>query len=77
MDIPLSKHFLTQRLTQTDHCSVGTYKDNEVTIEWSMTSTAAGSLDASSALNVVSDNFNMYNISKPTYRLVAFICATC
>ncbi|KUI60218.1 putative pectinesterase A [Cytospora mali] len=48
--------------------NTGTYKENVVTIEWSKTSSAAGSLDASGALNVVSDNFNMYNINvKNTY----------
>ncbi|ROV90134.1 hypothetical protein VPNG_09806 [Cytospora leucostoma] len=44
------------------------YKQNVVNIEWSKTSSAAGSLDASAALNVVSDNFNLYNINvKNTY----------
>ncbi|ROV91875.1 hypothetical protein VMCG_09179 [Cytospora schulzeri] len=47
---------------------VGTYKDNVVNIQWSKTSSAAGSLDQSGALNVVSDNFKLYNINvKNTY----------
>ncbi|KAK7739654.1 hypothetical protein SLS53_005621 [Cytospora paraplurivora] len=47
---------------------VSSYKKNVVNIEWSKTSSAAGSLDASAALNVVSDNFKLYNINvKNTY----------
>lgn len=39
------------------------YKSNVVTITHSQTSTAAGSLDASSTANIKSSNFNAYNIN--------------
>ncbi|KAI8629140.1 carbohydrate esterase family 8 protein [Xylariaceae sp. FL1651] len=42
---------------------VGTYKSNTVTITHTISSPEAGSLDASSTINVVSSNFNMYNIN--------------
>lgn len=48
--------------------STGSYKSNVADIEWVKTSSAAGSLDASAALTVVSDNFKLYNINvKNTY----------
>lgn len=50
------------------HSSTGYQKYNVVSIERSLTSTAAGSLDASSTANVVSANFKAYNINwKNTY----------
>lgn len=41
----------------------GTYKSNTVTITHSIKSADAGSLDASSTVNVKSDGFKMYNIN--------------
>ncbi|KAF3763311.1 family 8 carbohydrate esterase [Cryphonectria parasitica EP155] len=47
---------------------VGTYAENTVTVQWSMTSTEAGSDSLSAAIQVTSDNFSMYNINvKNTY----------
>lgn len=43
--------------------STGTYKSNTVTITHTISSSEAGSLDASSTINVVSDNFNLYNVN--------------
>ncbi|KAM3068216.1 hypothetical protein ACMFMG_011262 [Clarireedia jacksonii] len=46
----------------------GSYKNNAVTITHSINSSAAGSLDASSTVNIVSANFKAYNIIfKNTY----------
>ncbi|KAH8668450.1 pectin lyase fold/virulence factor [Xylariales sp. PMI_506] len=42
---------------------VGTYKDNTVTITHTISSAQAGDLDDSSTVNVVSDNFKLYNIN--------------
>jgi pectinesterase len=48
--------------------STGYQKDNVVTFQRSMTSTAAGNLDGSSTANIVSANFKAYNINfKNTY----------
>lgn len=41
----------------------GTYKSNTVTITHTITSSAAGTLDLSATVNVVSDGFKMYNIN--------------
>ncbi|KAF2714500.1 carbohydrate esterase family 8 protein [Pleomassaria siparia CBS 279.74] len=41
----------------------GSYKNNAVTITHTISSSAAGSLDASSTLQVKSSNFKMYNIN--------------
>ncbi|OJD35383.1 pectinesterase a [Diplodia corticola] len=41
----------------------GTYKSNTVTITHTVKSADAGSLDASSTVNVKADGFNMYNIN--------------
>ena len=43
--------------------SIGTYKSNTVTITHSLTSSAAGSLDASSTVNIANDDVNIYNIN--------------
>ena len=43
--------------------SIGTYKSNTVTISHSLTSSAAGSLDASSTVNIANDDVNVYNIN--------------
>ncbi|KAH8655848.1 pectin lyase fold/virulence factor [Xylariales sp. PMI_506] len=43
--------------------NVGTYKNNQVTIQHSETSTAAGGDEPSSTVDVTSANFNMYNIN--------------
>ncbi|KAH7413106.1 carbohydrate esterase family 8 protein [Cadophora sp. MPI-SDFR-AT-0126] len=42
---------------------IGTYKSNTVTITHSLTSAAAGSLDASSTVNIANDDVNVYNIN--------------
>lgn len=48
--------------------STGSYADNVVTFQRNMTSTAAGNLDGSSVMNVVSANFRAYNLNfKNTY----------
>lgn len=58
----------TRKLTRPNRNSTATYADNAVTIQWSMTSTEAGSDSLSAAIQVTSDNFNMYNINvKNTY----------
>lgn len=46
-----------------DDQSTGSYKDNVVTFQRSMTSTAAGNLDGSAVMNVVSSNFRVYNMN--------------
>ena len=43
--------------------SIGTYKSNTVTISHSLTSSAAGSLDASFTVNIANDDVNVYNIN--------------
>lgn len=48
--------------------STGSYKSNVADIEWVKTSSAAGSLDASAALTVVSDNFKLYICTTSTSR---------
>ena len=41
----------------------GTYKSNTVTITHTMSSSDAGSLDASATLNIKSNNFKLYNVN--------------
>jgi pectinesterase len=43
--------------------SVGTYKDNAVTITHSLNASVAGSDEKSSTVDVTSANFKMYNIN--------------
>lgn len=43
--------------------STGSYEDNVVTFQRSETSTAAGNLDGSAVMNVVSANFRAYNMN--------------
>jgi hypothetical protein len=66
MDTQPSKYFTVLRYEKTSadfNYSIGTYKSNTVTITQSLTSAAAGTLDASSTINVVNDNTNFYNIN--------------
>lgn len=46
-----------------DILSVGSYTGNTVTVQWSKTSTEGGSNAQSSAIQVTSNNFSMYNIN--------------
>ena len=59
-----------KRSSSADSCgnSTGIQADNQVTITTSETSTAAGNLDASSALHLYDNNYSVWNINiKNTY----------
>jgi pectinesterase len=59
---------LSQYIDTNHTSSTGNYKGNVVTITHSINSATAGSLDASSTVNIVSSSFRAYNINfKNTY----------
>ena len=68
-------HKLLLLTADTSGRSVGSYKSNTVTVTHTISSADAGSLDASSTMNVKSAKFNMYNINvKNGYGKGAQVC---
>jgi hypothetical protein len=80
MDLPPSKFFLygthySLHDILNPNCSTGNWKSNTVTITHGVGSYDAGSLDASSAMNVVSNDVKIYNINfVNTYGTAGQVC---
>jgi hypothetical protein len=81
--VSISRLFLQESSKEDDSIihyrdnSTGIQADNQVTVTTSENSSAAGNLDASSALHLYGDNYSVWNINiKNTYGAGAQVCCS-